>query len=167
MAARNSSASAVALGGVLAGAGVMILCLGGLIPAATFVCPILCILLRSEVLRRCGSRIAWACYGCVAILGALLGPDKEASALFLFLGYYPILRPHLQKTRLRIFWKLLLFNCAVAAMYWVLLRLLGMEQIGEEYAQLGTAMTVVTLLLGNATFFLLDVLLGRTFPKRR
>lgn len=167
MAARNSNASAIALGGVLAGLAVVILCLGGLIPVATFVCPILCILLLNEVLRRCGNRIAWAWYGCVAILGALLGPDKEAAALFLFLGYYPIIRVHIQGTRLRILWKLLLFNCAIAAMYWILLKLLGMEQIREDYAQLGTAMTIVTLLLGNVTFFLLDILLDRTFQRRR
>ena len=40
---RRSPAFAVALGGMLAALAVVIMCLGGLIPVATFVCPMLCL----------------------------------------------------------------------------------------------------------------------------
>ena len=36
-----------------------------------------------------------------------------------------------------------------------------MEQIASEYAELGTVLTVILLILGNVTFFLLDIVLGR------
>ena len=118
------------------------------------------ILLRF-VAQFCGRKIGWAWYGAVAILSILLGPDKEAAAVFLFLGYYPILKPKLDSMKLSFLWKLLLFNAAISCMYYLLIHLFGMAQIMEDYASMGTALTVVTLLLGNVTFYLLDLVLGR------
>ena len=77
----------MALGGIFAALAVVIMNLGGLIPIATYVCPALCMVLLSLVHRACGGRVAWAWYGAVAILSLLLSPDKEASAVFAFLGY--------------------------------------------------------------------------------
>ena len=89
----------MALGGVMAALAVVILSLGGLIPLATYICPMLCILLVKTVLQICGPRIAWAWYGSVSILSMLLGPDKEAAAVFGFLGYYPIVKPKLDTAK--------------------------------------------------------------------
>lgn len=158
--ASTKNAASIALGGVLASLAVTITCLGGLIPAATFVCPMISILILSVVLKRCGGRIAWAWYGAVAILSVLLSPDKEAAAVFTFLGYYPIIKPMLDKLPLRWLWKLLLFNSAVLLMYWLLMHIFGMAQIMQEFDEMGKTMTFVTLLMGNATFFLLDRLLS-------
>lgn len=161
--ASTKNAASIALGGVLASLAVTITCLGGLIPAATFVCPMISMLILSVVLKRCGDRIAWAWYGAVAILSVLLSPDKEAAAVFTFLGYYPIIKPKLDKLPLRWLWKLLLFNAAVLLMYWLLMHIFGMAQIMQEFDEMGKAMTFVTLLMGNATFFLLDRLLSIRF----
>ena len=157
---KKTPAYDAALGGVLAALAVVIMCLGTLIPVATFICPMVCILLAQVVLKTCGVRIAWAWYGAVAILSLLLAPDKEAAAVFAFLGYYPIVKPRLDKTRLRWLWKGLLFNASVLVMYWLLLQVLGMAQIAAEFAEMGTVMMFVTLILGNVTFFLLDRLLA-------
>lgn len=151
----------MALGGIFAALAVTIMSMGGLIPVATFVCPMFCIILLRLVTQLCGGRTGWAWYGAVAILAVLLGPDKEAAAVFVFLGYYPILKPGLDKMKAPVFWKLLLFNAAIGVMYFLLIRLFGMEQIASEYAELGTALTVILLILGNVTFFLLDIVLGR------
>lgn len=161
--ARSNSAADIALGGVLAALAVVIACLGGLIPVATFVCPMLSMLILTVVLKRCGNRIAWAWYGSVAILGILLSPDKEAAAVFAFLGYYPIVKPQLDKLPLRWLWKVLLFNIAVLLMYWLLMHVFGMTQILQDFEKMGRIMTLLTLLLGNATFFLLDRLLAVRF----
>ena len=139
------------------------MCMGGLIPVATFVCPMLSMLLLTVVLKRCGSRIGWAWYGAVAILSLLMGPDKEAAAVFLFLGYYPIVKPWLDRRKGKWIWKLLLFNVAVLSMYAILIRVFGMAELVQEYEELGTALTVVLLLLGNLTFYLLDRLLSTRF----
>ena len=90
---RRSPAFAVALGGMLAALAVVIMCLGGLIPIATYVCPIVCSMLLAVMLKLCGRRFAWAWYAVVGILSSLFSPDKEGAAVFLFLGYYPILKP--------------------------------------------------------------------------
>ena len=162
MARRNPSAD-IALGGVLAALAVAIECMGTLIPVATFICPMLCMLLLAVVVRRSGNRIGWAWYGAVAILGALLAPDKEAAAVFIFLGYYPILKPKMDNLPLKWLWKALLFNAAILLMYWVLLHLFGMAELMAEFAEMGTVLTLVTLLMGNITFFLLDRLLAVRF----
>ena len=164
--ARNKQASAVAFGGIMAALAIVILCLGTMIPVATFVCPALCMMILRIVLNRCGSRIGWAWYGAVAILGALLAPDKEAAAVFVFLGYYPIVKPWLDGRKLKWLWKSLLFNAAIVVMYALLLKVFGMDELAQDYAELGTIMTIVMLVMGNITFFLLDRLLGMRLVKR-
>lgn len=157
----NKHTRAVALGGVLAALAVVIMTMGTIIPVATYVCPVLCAMVLRVVLRVCGRRMAWAWFGCVAVLSALLAPDKEAAAVFAFLGYYPILKPWLDRRRLPWLWKGLLFNGATALLYWLLIAVMGMAQVGAEFAEMGRAMLIVCLILGNVTFFLLDRLLGR------
>lgn len=167
MATKRTPAANMALGGVLGALAVVIMCLGTLIPVGTYACPMVCAMVLQMVLKTCGSRIAWAWYGAVALLGLLLAPDKEAAAVFVFLGYYPIVKPKLDRKKLPWLWKGLLFNASVLALYWLLLRLFGMEQLVSEFQELGAAMTVVLLILGNVTFFLLDKLLGMKPRKRR
>ncbi len=164
---RKSGAKEIALGGMLAALAVVIMSFGGMIPSATFVCPMMCCLLLEVVRRVCGKRVAWAWYGAVAILGLLMSPDKEAAAVFVFLGYYPIVRQKLEKFRLRWLWKLVYFNIVILLMYWLLINLLGMAQLAEDWRELGTVMTIVMLLLGNVTFFMLDMVLGRRFGRRK
>lgn len=164
---RRSPASVMALGGVLAALAVVVMSLGGLIPVATYVSPMVCALLLQAVLCSCGVRIAWAWYGAVAMLSVLLSPDKEAAAVFAFLGYYPIVKPRLDGIRPPWLWKGLLFNGSIGLMYFLLLKLLRMEALGEEFAGLGLAMLAVLLVMGNVTFFLLDRLLGMKKFQRR
>ena len=153
----------MALGGILAALALVIMNLGGLIPVATYVCPMLCCLISQLVLKMSGARIAWAWYGAVAILGLLLSPDKEAAAVFVFLGYYPMVKPWMDRRKAKWLWKGLLFNGSVLVMYWLLMHLFGMTQITEEFQGMGIAMTAVLLILGNVTFFLLDKLLSKKF----
>lgn len=161
--AKSNSAVNIALGGVLAALAVTLTCLGGLIPVSTFVCPMLSMLILAIVRKRCGNRIAWAWYGSVAILSVLLSPDKEAAAVFAFLGYYPVLKPKLDNLPFRWLWKAVLFNVAILLMYWLLMHVFGMTQILQEFTEMGQVMTLVTLLMGNVTFFLLDRLLSVRF----
>ena len=149
----------MALGGVMAALALVVMCLGGLIPLATYVCPMFCAVLLMVVLKLTGRRVAWAWYGAVSILSMLLGPDKEAAAVFVFLGYYPILKPWLDKRKLAILWKLVLFNAAIFAMYSLLIYVFGLAEVAAEFEELGMVLTAVTLILGNATLFMMDVLL--------
>ena len=151
----------IAFGGMFAALAVVIMSLGGLIPVATFTCPMLCMLLLAFVTKMCGNRIGWAWYGAVAILSLLLGPDKEAASIFVFLGFYPIVKPRFDGIRFSAIPKLLLFNVLILAMYGLLIRLFGMNQIAAEFAEVGRVLTFVMLLLGNVIFLLLDRVLTR------
>ena len=157
----------MALGGLMAALAVVIMTLGGAIPLNTFLCPIVCMMVLRFVLSITGRRVAWAWYGAVSILSLLLGPDKEAAAIFLALGYYPILKPRLDRMKGGLVLKLALFNVVILAMYWVLIRILGMDQIASDYAELGRVMTVIMLVLGNVTFWLLDKVLAKPLKKRK
>ena len=125
-------------------------------PVATYICPMLCALLLFAVLGRCGERIAWAWYGTVALLALLLGPDKEASAVFLCLGYYPILKPKVDRMVFPWLWKLLLFNGSICLLYLMLLRLLGIDAATQSIQAVGIIWLTVILIFGNVTFILLD-----------
>lgn len=149
----------IALGGLLAAAAVTIMCLGGLIPVATYVCPMLCCLTQFVVLRFCGKRIGWTWFAVVSILSLLLGPDKEAAMVFLAIGYYPLIKPLLDKSKLRLILKLVFFNASVLAAYAVMAWLFGMWDVIAENMEFGLAGLIVILALGNLTFFLLDRLL--------
>ena len=151
----------IAFGGMMAALALVITSLGGLIPVATFVCPMVSMLILAFVIKMCGKRIGWAWYGAVAILGMLLGPDKEAAAVFVFLGFYPIIKPRLDGMKLGFLLKLILFNGLILTMYSLLIRVLGMDAIAAEYQEMGRIMTIVLLLLGNINFVLIDQILGR------
>ncbi len=167
MVQRNKvSAADIALGGVLAALAVGIQCVIGLIPVATFVTPMLCIMTGQLVQLRCGKRIAWAWYGAVAILSLLLGPDKEAALVYAALGYYPIIKPWLEKGKLAWLWKGLYFNSILLLLYGIVMRLLGFDEIVQELQTMGAIMAVVTWLLGNVVFILMDLLLSMKFKKR-
>lgn len=156
----TSKTKSIALGGLLAAAALVIMCMGGMIPLATYVCPMLCIMVQYIVLRLCGKRIAWTWYVAVAMLSLLMGPDKEASAVFLLLGYYPMLKGVFEKWPVSWLWKLLLFNGAVTVLYTLLLRILGLDNVTDEFAGFGIAGLILLLVLGNVTFLLLDKLLS-------
>ncbi len=156
---------AVALGGMLGAVAMVVMLLGGLIPVSTYICPVMCMLVLQMVLNLCGKRIAWAWYVMVSLLSLLIGPDKEAAALLVLLGYYPIIKPKMDRLPLKILWKLVLFNAVTVFMYTAVVAILGLEAIIVEHTVLGYISFALMIVLGNATFFLLDKILTRFPPK--
>lgn len=156
----------MAFGGVLAAVAVVLMSLGTIIPVATYAVPMLCVMVGRIVLETCGSRVGWAWYGAVAVLSLLLAPDKEAAVVFAVLGYYPEVKPKLDRMKGQWLWKGLLFNGSILLLYWGLLNMIGMEQLLSDFEGMGLAMYAVLLILGNVTFFLLDRLLGMKFGKK-
>ena len=158
---RKTPAARISLGGMLAALAVVIMNLVGIIPVATFACPMLCMMILTLVLRFCGKRIGWAWYGAVSILSVLMGPDKEAAAIFAFIGYYPLLKPAFDRLKSGALMKFIFFNGVILLMYWLLINLFGLAEIAKEYRELGLAMTIFTLITGNLIFFMLDKILAR------
>ena len=160
---KRSKSAEIALCGMMTALAVVILCLGGLIPLATFCCPVLASLVLLPVMQRWGRRDAALVWAASALLGLLLGPDKEAAGIYLVLGYYPALQPALNRKRPLVRWcaKLLLFNTATLALYAVLIFVLGLDALVQEYRETGTALLLATLAMGNAAFLVYDLALTR------
>lgn len=161
----KTPASAMALGGVLAALSVCIMALGGLIPVATYVIPMLCMILLQFVRSICGNRVGWAWYGAVCILGLLLGPDKEAQAVFLALGYYPLIKPRFDRSKAAPLYKALYFNAVILSLYWLLLNLMGLPGLVKDFEGMTILSLAILLALGNFCFFTMDRILGK--PLRR
>lgn len=126
----KSTAKELALGGMFTALGVVFLCLGGIVPLALYACPILASAVLLPVRENCRRSVVWSCYAAIAVLGTLLGPDKESALLFVFLGYYPIVKPRFDAIRrrpLRLAAKLLLAIAAVGAEYAFLLFVLRLR----------------------------------------
>ena len=80
----------LALASVLGALAVLFLFLGGVLPLALYACPLLASVCLLPVREECRASYQWCCFFAAAILGLLLGPDKESALLFCFLGYYPL-----------------------------------------------------------------------------
>lgn len=163
---QSNSARPVALGGVLAALGLCVMCLGSVTGIATYVSPMFCALLLEAVLNICGARMAWAWYGAVAVLSLLLVTDREAAWVFVFLGYYPIIKPWLDQRRMKYLWKVLLFNGLVALLYWLLIRIFGLADLAQEWETMSLSLMALLLILGNVSFFLLDKVLEKPFFRK-
>lgn len=164
---RNNNVKYTALCGVFAGVAITIMWLGGLIPIATYVTPMLCIIIAQIILAGCGKRYAWTWYAAVSLLSLMVSPDKEAALLFVFLGNYPCLKQTLDKSKLRLLWKLLYFNVVIYLFYYLICWVLGLNEIRQEYQELGTIGLAILLVFGNITFFLMDFILSFRFNKKK
>ena len=77
----------------------------------------------------------------------------------MLLGYYPLVKPRLDRLRpapVRLGAKLLLCNGAVAAQYALVLLLFPAEEAAPTAQAAALALAAVTLVLGNVAFLLLD-----------
>ena len=103
------------------------------------------------------------------MLSLLLGPDKEASSVFVFLGFYPILKTKFDvgKKMISFLLKISYFNCVIVLMYLLLLRIMGLSELLSEYQKAGFIMGTASVFLGNIAFFMLDFVLSRILYSKR
>ena len=152
----------VALCGVLCGLAVVVLLLGGLFSLAVYCAPLLAMAVLLPVLEEYGPGTAGAAYGAVAILALLLVPDRETALVYVFFGWYPILRPRiaaLPSLPVRLVCRLGVCGLSMFLLYGVTIRLLGLPAVAEEPG--GGWVTAALAAMGCAVFLLLDLALGR------
>ena len=97
-------------------------------------------------------------------LSLILSVDKEAGAMYLFIGWYPIVKPALDRLRPRpLRWavKLLLFTLAFAAMYSLLLFVFRLDVVLEDMESLGLWANVVMDGVLVVVMLLYDYVLGK------
>ena len=152
----------IALCGVLCGLAVVVLLLGGLFSLAVYCAPLLAMAALLPVLVEYGPGSAGAAYGAVAILALLLVPDRETALVYVFFGWYPILRPRiaaLPSLPVRLVCRLGVCGLSMFFLYGVTIRLLGLTAVTEELG--GGWLTAAPAVMGCAVFLLLDLALGR------
>ena len=152
---KRNSTKCIALSGILAAVAVVVMLLGGLIPLSTYVCPMICCLICFVVYTYCGSRMAWVWYFSVSVLSVLLGPDPEAVTVLVCLGFYPIVRTNVNKSRFRLLLKILIFNIAVCIIFLSMFFIVGVRVSLTDLRAASLIGSVLLLLLGNITFLLL------------
>ena len=157
----------MALCGVLCALAVAIMAMGTLVPAATYCCPLLASLTILPALILCGEKTSWVFFAASAVLSLLLAPDKEAAAIFLAVGYYPIVKPKFEKKPRGVCWagKFLFFNSSILAAYALLLYVFRLDALREEFSATGAFLLAGLLLGGNLIFWLDDRLLGKITPR--
>ena len=155
------SSRKLALCGLLTALAVTLLLLGGIIPLATFCAPMLAMAVLLPILEEFGPGAAATAWGAAAILALLLVPDRETALVFVFFGWYPILRPRLNRLpgRLpRLLAKLAVYGAVTVSLYGLVLRLMGLTADLLEGTRL---MNGLLMVLGSVTFLALDRVLER------
>ena len=128
-------------------------------PSAVLCSPILAIVVLLPVRLEYGTRTAATAYAAAALLALPLAANLEAALVYLFFGWYPMLRPRiaaLPSRLLRLAVRLAVCNTAMLLLYGLVWRLLGLP--AESGGPLWTALLLV---LGSLVFLLTDRVLER------
>ena len=162
---KNNQAKKIALCAFLCALGFVILLFGGLFSFAfLFLAPAMAMAFLIPAAREFGAGTGVVQYAATALLAVLLVPDKEVALLYVFIGYYPLIKTYIDRLRLRIVrivLKFLLFDGAIGLMYAAAIFVFGMQELVEEYRSASSFLLIALCILGNITFFLYDAVLAR------
>lgn len=151
----------MALCGLLTALAVVFMILASAIGIGTFAGPLLAMIALLPLLEEYGSKTALAAYAAAAVLGFLIAPELELSLVFAAFGWYPVLRPKLNRIAsrpVRLLLKIVICVAVILLLYGVLLNLLGMTADLENAALL---LNLFLLVLGAFTFLMMDLALER------
>ena len=154
----------LAMASLSAALATVFLAFGSAAPMATYAAPILALLALIPAAAECPTSMTLTAYAAASLLSLALAADKEAALVFLFLGYYPALRPRLETLRpklLRTTVKLLIGLGSMVLLYSLLIFLFHLQAIREELLGDGCGIFLATVLLFAAVWLMTDVLLGR------
>ena len=153
----------IALSGVVAALGLVLMLLTSVIPFGTYAFPCFAGILTVVIVIEIGWGYAFAVFGVTAALSFLLVTDKEAALLYvIFLGYYPIVKSFIERIRSRTLQyvvKLVLFNACMIGAYYIALGLLSIPE--DSFKILGLNLPLVFLVIGNAVFVIYDICVTR------
>lgn len=147
----------MAVCGMTAALGVVLMVLGALLELGMYVCPMFVGLCLIPIGKEWGIKYHLMLWAAIGLLCLMLVSNLEQNLMFIGLfGWYPALRPRLQRlpSLPRLLMKLALFNAIVVAIEALLILVLVPEAMG-------TVFTVILLVLGNVTFLLYDFAIPR------
>ena len=136
---------------------VVLMVLGAVLELGMYACPLFAGLCFIPIGQKYGRKYHFTLFVASSILCFLMVPNMEENLMFAGLfGWYPIVRPMLQKFPMVIRWicKLAIFNIVVIAIEWLVMTILVPEAIGG-------VLLWVLLILGNITFLAYDFMIPR------
>lgn len=154
----------LALSSMMCALAVIFLWMSGILPLATYGWPILASVTLVPVREECRKVHAWCCFAASAILGLVLCADKEAALVFLFLGYYPLLKPQFDAIApkpLRLAAKLALCAMTMGIMYLLILFVFRLDAAVQEFSDTAPWLFGVTAAMGLLLFYVYDIALAR------
>ncbi len=158
----GKASTRIAMCGMAVALSVVIMMMGGVIPATVYIVPLLCGLVLLPVSIEFGKATAWVAFAATAALALILDFDKEAAFFYLFIGYYPIVKWSFDGIRskpVRFFAKLALFTLSVTVMYALLNLLFPLEAFMQEFHEMGIWMLIGLLAIYDISMFLYDRML--------
>jgi hypothetical protein len=163
----GASSYRIALCAMLSALGAGLMAAGGLIPIATYTTPLFAGVLLIPAVYELGSGAGWMVWAATALLSLMLSPDRESAWMYLFLGYYPMLKPFFDQLRPKgaaVAAKLGFFLLAQGGMYALLLWVFRLQEVMADFA--GVSFAANAAMLGILTFSLMvyDKLLERLVP---
>lgn len=153
----KTAAKRMAACSMLASLCVVLMVLGAALELGVYACPLLAGLCFIPVGQKYGRKYHVMLYVATGILCFLFVPSMEENLMFAGLfGWYPIVRPSLQRLNKWIGWiaKLLLFNVTVIAIEWLVMTVLVPEIMEGIFLW-------ILLILGNVTFLAYDLMIPR------
>ena len=151
----------IALCGMMNALAVVLLSLGGMVPIATYCAPLLAMAVLLPVQEEYGNKLAITAWVSVSLLALMLTPDRETALVYVFFGWYPVVRPRiaaLPSRLVRLAVKLIIANGTILLLYGLVLQLMGLTADLLEGTFL---LNAALLIMGNIVFLLLDLALAR------
>ena len=127
----------IAFCAMIAALGSAVMLSGGLIPVFTYCSPLIASVLLISVLEEYSAAEAWMVWAVTAALSLLIGIDKEAAFFYLFLGWYPIVKPALDRIPgriVRLLIKALIFLAAVGSMYTLICFVFQLSEVISSFS---------------------------------
>ncbi len=159
---RGRSSRRIALCGLMTALGAALMLLGGLFPIATYVMPLAAGVLLLPARSEYGTGTALVQWLATGLIVLALGVDREAAFFYVFLGYYPAIKPKFDAIRpfaVRLVGKLALFAAATAAMYAFLYFILQLSAVIEQMAEAGFILGALFFVMLIACMLIYDAAL--------
>ncbi len=150
---RKSPAFRLSFCALMAALGTAFMLMGNIIPVFTYVSPMLASLTLIPILCEFGKKYAWMAWFVTAALALMLCTDREEAFFFLFIGYYPVIKPYLERIptkAIKLAAKLAVFALAFGLMLMLLVYVTGLDSFREE---LWLSIAVYAMLTGMMLIF--------------
>ncbi|MDO4939260.1 MAG: cellulase family glycosylhydrolase [Lachnospiraceae bacterium] len=151
----------------MAALSVAILSLSSFLPMLVYASPLFAGIFLIPVIDELGLKWGWMVWLTVSLLSAILLAEKESAAFYIFVGYYPMLKPILEKIKPKILCiaaKLAVFSVAIGLMYFILCYVLKLQAVLAEINSVSMAVNLVYYVIMVVMMLIYDVLLDKVRP---